>query len=75
MRMYNIKEIHYRDIYGRLIWKDEIVFSSLWGIGNEIIYDYQRYIVRRVAVADTVQHVNIELDRSYATQAAQRGEG
>ena len=58
---YNITEIHYRDIYGNLIWKDEIIFRSLWGIGNEIIHDYKRYIVRRVAVADNIQHVNIEL--------------
>lgn len=58
--MYNIKEVHYRDIYGKLIWKDNIVFRSLWGVGNELVHDSKEYIVRRVAVADNVQHVNIE---------------
>lgn len=57
---YNIKEVHYRDVYGNLIWKDEIVFRRLWGVGNELIHDSKKYIVRRVAVADSVQHVNIE---------------
>jgi hypothetical protein len=59
--MYSIKEVHYRDMYGRLIWKDNIVFRSLWGVGNELVYEYKQYIVRRVAVVDEIQHVNIEL--------------
>lgn len=59
--MYNITEVHYRDIYGKLIWKDNIVFRSLWGVGNELVHDSKNYIVRRVAVADEIQHVNIEL--------------
>lgn len=57
---YHIKEVHYRDLYGNLIWKDNIVFRHLWGVGNELVHDYKTYFVRRVAVADDVQHVNIE---------------
>ena len=59
--MYNIKEVHYRDVFGKLIWKDNMVFKRLWGVGNDLVHESKRYIVRRVAVADEVQHVNIEL--------------
>ena len=56
-----IKEIHYRDVSGKLIWKDKMVFRRPWGVGNDLVYDSKRYIVRGVAVADEVQYVNIEL--------------
>jgi len=57
---YEIKENHFRDIYGNLLWVDKIILSSLHGIGELFIYDYKKYIVRRVAIADKIQHVNVE---------------
>lgn len=58
--MYKIDEIHYRNIFGQLLWKEKMIFSRLHGIGEELIADCKTYIVKRVAVADNVQHVNIE---------------
>jgi len=57
---YHITEIHYRDIYGSLLWKDKMIFSRLHGVGEEMVEKSVHYIVKRVAVADDVQHVNIE---------------
>ena len=58
--MYKITEIHYRDIYGKLLWKTEMVFSRLHGVGETLVWDYQEYTVHRVAVVDNIQHVNLE---------------
>jgi hypothetical protein len=56
-----MNEIHYRNLKGRLLWKDDYVFRRMWGVGNEIIHNYVKYIVRHVAIVDDVQHVNLEL--------------
>jgi hypothetical protein len=58
---YHIAEIHYRDIYGNLLWKDPMIFSRLHAVGEDFVNDYVKYVVRRVAVADDVQHVNVEV--------------
>lgn len=60
MGQYNIKEIHYRDIYGKFLWKEPMIFSNLYAIGDELTENRVEYRVRRVAVVDDVQHVNIE---------------
>jgi len=57
---YNIKEIHFRDIYGKLMWKEAMIFKRLFGVGDGLVEDSVEYIVKRVAVADDIQHVNIE---------------
>lgn len=57
---FNITEIHYRDYYGKLLWKDKMIFSRLHAPGEELINDSVLYIIRRVAVADNIQHVNFE---------------
>ena len=56
---YDIKETHYRDIYGKLLWTEPMIFSRLYAVGQEFIENSQTYTVARVAVADNVQHVNI----------------
>jgi hypothetical protein len=56
---YNIKEIHYRNIYGKLLWKEPMIFRRLYAVGQDFIENYKKFIVVRVAVADDVQHVNI----------------
>jgi hypothetical protein len=58
----NIKKIHYRNVYGRLLWEEPMVFSSLQGAGEDIVKNYIRYRVKRVAVVDDVQHVNLDTE-------------
>jgi hypothetical protein len=57
---YNVTHTHYRDIYGNLLWHEPMTFKRLHAVGEEIVEDFKLYIVRRVAVATTVQHVNLE---------------
>jgi hypothetical protein len=75
VKMYNVKEVHYRDVFGKLIWKDNIVFRRLWGVGNELVHESKQYIVRRVAVADEVQHVNIELVNDWSQLTPDAADG
>ncbi len=58
--MYKIDEIHYRNMFGQLLWKEKMIFMRLYAIDDEFIEDYKTYVVKRVAIADNVQHVNIE---------------
>lgn len=37
-----------------------MIFTRLHAIDDEFVEDYKTYVVKRVAVADNVQHVNIE---------------
>ena len=60
--VYNITEIYYRDIHGKLLWKTKMTFKRLHSVGESLVWGYKNYIVRRVAVADNVQHVNLEKD-------------
>jgi len=56
-----VTETHYRDYNGKLLWKEKMVFSRLHAVGEEMIVDGVEYKVRRIAVADNVQHVNFEI--------------
>lgn len=56
-----ISEIHYRNMYGELLWKTEMDFSNLHAIGETVVWDSVVYIVRRVAIAGNFQHVNLEI--------------
>ncbi len=58
--MYKIDEIHYRNMFGKLLWKEKMVFVRLYAIDDEFVEDYKTYVIKRIAVADNVQHVNIE---------------
>ena len=60
MTEYNIDKIHYRDIYGDLLWEEPMIHERLHAVGEKFIYFSIEYIVRRVAVADNIQHVNVE---------------
>jgi len=57
---YKIDEIHYRDIFGRLLWKEPMIFKRLHAVDEEIVEKGKPYVVKRVAVVDNIQHVNIE---------------
>ena len=57
--VYNVEWIHYRDVYGHLLFKEPMIFNRLFGVGDDIVEDSEKYIVMRVAVADNVQHINV----------------
>ena len=59
--LYKIDEIHYRNIFGQLLWREKMIFSRLHAIDEELVEDHKTYIVKRVAVADNVQHVNVQV--------------
>jgi hypothetical protein len=62
--MYDIRETHIRDIYGRFLWAEPIKEDfRLFNVGEEFIIDEVKYKVERIAVVDNVQHVNIEIIR------------
>lgn len=56
-----IKEIHYRNMDGCLIEKSPMHFKCLYAVGQTYIHDYKTYLVNRVALADGIQHVNVEI--------------
>lgn len=60
MSGYKVGKIHYRDVYGKLLWEEPMIFSRLHAVNEQFIEDSISYAVRRVAVADNIQHVNIE---------------
>jgi hypothetical protein len=55
----SIKENHFRDMVGTLLWKEPMQLSRLYGKGDIITDKGVTYTVFRVAVADEVQHINI----------------
>ncbi len=57
---YKIETIHYRDVYGNLLFEEPMIFKRLHGIGETLVMDYKEYEVTRVAVAETVQHINMK---------------
>ena len=57
---YRIDTIHYRDIYGSLLFQTPMIFKRLHGVGEEMVENHIHYIIRRVAVVDNIQHVNLE---------------
>ena len=56
---YNVDTIHYRDIYGNLLFQAPMIFKRLHGVGEEIAEKGIWYVVKRVCVVDNIQHVNI----------------
>lgn len=58
--MYDIRETHYRDIYGRLLWVAPVTEDyRLHDIGEAFIEGEFAYKVERVALAENIEHVNI----------------
>ena len=55
-----IKETHYRDMSGVLLWKAPMDLERLWAVGDDLTEGGERWIVQRIAVVDTTQHVNVE---------------
>lgn len=56
----NIKQIDYRDEKRKLLWSEPMIYRRLFGVGQIIIENYLRYKVKRVAIVDGIQHLNLE---------------
>ncbi|MDZ4340926.1 MAG: hypothetical protein U1E51_00630 [Candidatus Binatia bacterium] len=60
--MYNITIIHFRDIFGKLLWVELIQDEyRLYSPGEGFVLDEVRYRVERVALAENTQHVNVSV--------------
>lgn len=60
---YDIKEIHFRDIYGRFLWSEPLGNEfRLYNPGDKFHDKDVNYVVVRSAVVDNTHHVNIEPD-------------
>lgn len=51
---------HFRNARGDLLWIDPLVMARLHAPGETVVHNSIRYIVKRVALAAGVQHVNVE---------------
>lgn len=49
----------YYDMQGHLLWEEPMRFSRLDSVGDYLIHEGVEYSVRRAAVAQGVQHVNL----------------
>ena len=57
---YDITHTHFRDIYGRLLLVDPLENEfRLYRIGETFDLDGIRYEVKRMALAENTQHVNV----------------
>lgn len=56
---YTVERTHVRDLSGRLLFEKPMMLSRLHAIGEVFVHDKVGYVVKRVAVADDVQHVNV----------------
>ena len=57
---YNIDTTHFRDMYGHLLWVSPLENEfRLYRVGDTFVLDEKHFRVERVAVADSVQHVNL----------------
>ena len=59
MSKYEIDTIHYRDKFGKLLYEELMIFSSLHGIDEIIVMNNIDYKVIHVAIADNIEHVNV----------------
>lgn len=57
--MTEVREIHYGDMDGILLWTEPMIYKRLWSVGQNFITDHKEYLVKRVSLADGIQQVNI----------------
>ena len=55
-----ITEIHYRSAVGALLWTEPMIYKRLWAVGQDFVENRIIYLVKRVSLADGIQHVNVE---------------
>ena len=62
MLQYDITTVHFRDLYGRLLWVEPMKHEfRLYQAGETILGVDGDYLVERVALAENTQHVNVSL--------------
>jgi len=62
MQGYNITISHFRDIYGNLLWPEPLDEENrLYEIGEVHTRGAGDFRIVRVAIADHIQHVNVEV--------------
>jgi hypothetical protein len=57
---YHITRTHYRDMYGNFLWSEIFIWKRLNAIGQDVVEKGVYYIVKRVAVVNNIEHVNLE---------------
>ena len=57
---YNVKNTHFRDIYGAFLFAEPITEEHrLYRIGEKFVSRNTHFLVKRVALVDDIQVVNI----------------
>lgn len=60
--MYNIAHTHFRDITGKLLWVEPISEENkLYNLGEKLSFGEIKYQIKRMAVVDNTQHVNVSV--------------
>ena len=59
---YDIRITHFRDIYGKFLFSEEITDANrIYQIGETFPVENNLFKIQRVAIADNIQHVNVEI--------------
>lgn len=59
---YDVAHVHYRDMYGRLLWVEPIKEEHrLFEVGEIFTLDYVKYKINRFAIVDNTIHLNISV--------------
>jgi hypothetical protein len=63
--MYDVTQTHFRDLYGRLLWTEPLQEEYRLYELEEVILNRssegpKEFLVKRVALAENIQHVNLE---------------
>ncbi len=59
MKNLKVKTVDFRDMSGRLLWTEPMMLSGLYKPPQTIVAECICYVVERVALADSIQHVNV----------------
>jgi hypothetical protein len=54
-----VTRVHYRDLTGNLLWSEPMFAARLHGPEESMVADSVTYVIKRVAIANTIQHVNM----------------
>ena len=60
MPEFEVTQTDFRDYFGKLLWSEPMIYSRLHAVGEVVVEKGKYYKIRRVAVADNIQHVNFE---------------
>ena len=58
---YDIRETHFRDIYGKFLWSEPPKTNFRMNqVGESFYREGEQFRVARVAIAESIEHVNLE---------------